>query len=51
MLIKLAKSRHLPLTRGRARALDAGRKYIDSQNIRLTSPEGPHDRDSAIRKH
>jgi len=36
LLIKLAKSRHLPLTDAVRSALDAGRKYIDSQNI---SPE------------
>lgn len=33
MLIKLAKSRHLPLGDAVRNALEAGRKYIDSQNI------------------
>ncbi|CUH50964.1 PTS sugar transporter subunit IIA [Shimia marina] len=33
MLIKLAKSRHLPVADAVSAALDAGRKYIDSQNI------------------
>ena len=33
LLIKLAKSRHLPLAEAVRNALDAGRKYIDSQNI------------------
>ncbi|MDC0738424.1 PTS fructose transporter subunit IIA [Cognatishimia sp. SS12] len=33
MLIKLAKSRHLPVPDAVRAALDAGRKYIDSQNI------------------
>lgn len=33
MLIKLAKSRDLPLGDAVRAALDAGRKYIDSQNI------------------
>lgn len=33
MLIKLAKSRHQPLTDAVRNALDAGRKYIDSQNL------------------
>lgn len=36
MLIKLAKSRRLPVTEAARRAIDAGRKYIDSQVI---SPE------------
>lgn len=33
MLIKLAKSRHLPVPEAARAALEAGRKYIDSQNI------------------
>ena len=33
MLIKLAKSRHLPLGDAVRAATEAGRKYIDSQNI------------------
>ena len=33
MLIKLAKSRHLDLTDAVRHALEAGRKYIDSQNV------------------
>lgn len=33
MLVKLAKSRSLPLGDAVRSALDAGRKYIDSQNI------------------
>ncbi len=33
MLIKLAKSRHLPLADAVRSAMEAGRKYIDSQNI------------------
>jgi len=33
LLIKLAKSRHLPVPEAVRSALDAGRKYIDSQNI------------------
>ncbi|MEQ9695863.1 PTS fructose transporter subunit IIA [Shimia sp. SDUM112013] len=33
MLIKLAKSRHLSVPDAVRAALDAGRKYIDSQNI------------------
>ena len=33
MLIKLAKSRHLDVTDAVRLALDAGKKYIDSQNI------------------
>ena len=36
MLIKLAKSRRLPVTEAARRAIEAGRKYIDSQVI---SPE------------
>ena len=36
MLLKLAKSRHLDVTDAVRAALDAGKKYIDSQNI---SPE------------
>ena len=37
MLIKLAKSRHLPVPDAVRAALDAGRKYIDSQNISVES--------------
>ena len=33
MLTKLAKSRHLPIGDAVRNALEAGRKYIDSQNI------------------
>ncbi|MBO9475529.1 MULTISPECIES: PTS sugar transporter subunit IIA [unclassified Shimia] len=33
MLIKLAKSRHLDVAEAVRAALEAGRKYIDSQNI------------------
>ncbi|HBV54869.1 MAG TPA: PTS fructose transporter subunit IIA [Rhodobacteraceae bacterium] len=33
MLIKLAKSRHLPVADAVRAAMDAGRKYIDSQTI------------------
>lgn len=33
MLIKLAKSRNLPVGDAVRAAMDAGRKYIDSQNI------------------
>lgn len=33
MLIKLAKSRHLPIGDAVRNALEAGRKYIDTQNI------------------
>ena len=33
MLVKLAKSRRLPLSDAVHAAMDAGRKYIDSQNI------------------
>ncbi len=33
MLIKLAKSRHLPVGDAVRKALEAGRKYIDSQNV------------------
>ena len=33
MLIKLAKSRHLAIGEAVSAALEAGRKYIDSQNI------------------
>ena len=37
LLIKLAKSRHLPVADAVRQALEAGKKYINSQNI---SPEG-----------
>ena len=33
LLIKLVKSRHLPLGEASRAALDAGRKYIDSHNV------------------
>jgi PTS system mannose-specific IIA component len=33
MLIKLAKSRDLPVTEAVAAALDAGRKYINSLDL------------------
>jgi len=33
LLIKLVKSRHLPLGEAAHAALDAGRKYIDSHNV------------------
>lgn len=33
MLIKLAKSRHLPVSDAVRDAMDAGKKYINSQNI------------------
>ena len=33
MLIKLAKSRHLDVSDAVSRATEAGRKYIDSQNV------------------
>ena len=33
MLIKLAKSRHLGVSEAARLAMDAGRKYIDSQTI------------------
>jgi PTS system mannose-specific IIA component len=33
MLIKLAKSRHMPLPDAVRAALEAGRKYIDSHNV------------------
>jgi len=35
MLIKLAKSRHLAVGEAVRNALEAGRKYIDSQNVSL----------------
>ena len=37
MLIKLAKSRHLPVAEAVRHAMEAGRKYINAQNI---NPEG-----------
>ena len=37
MLIKLAKSRHLPVPDAVRQAMEAGRKYINFQNI---SPQG-----------
>ncbi len=38
MLIKLAKSRHKPVGDAVRAALDAGKKYIDSQNVSAESP-------------
>ncbi len=38
MLIKLTKSRHLSVPEAVRNALEAGRKYIDSQNIKPDSP-------------
>ncbi|MCL6284485.1 PTS fructose transporter subunit IIA [Ruegeria sp. 2012CJ41-6] len=35
MLIKLAKSRHLPIADAVRGALEAGRKYINAQNVTL----------------
>jgi len=35
MLIKLAKSRHLPVPEAVRLALEAGRKYINAQNVTL----------------
>ncbi len=35
MLIKLAKSRHLPVADAVRRAMEAGRKYINTQNVTL----------------
>ncbi len=35
LLIKLAKSRHKPVSEAVRRALDTGRKYIDSQNLSM----------------
>lgn len=37
MLIKLTKSRHLPVAEAVRHAMEAGRKYINSQNV---NPEG-----------
>ena len=37
MLIKLAKTRHKPVADAVRAALDAGRKYIDSQNVSAES--------------
>lgn len=37
MLIKLAKSRYLPVTDAVRQAMEAGRKYINAQNV---NPEG-----------
>lgn len=36
MLIKLAKSRHLPVAEAVRHATDAGRKYINAKDVRLT---------------
>lgn len=51
MLIKLAKSRHLPVGEAVRSALEAGRKYINSQNVtpdqipdKPNDPENPEDR-------
>lgn len=35
MLIKLAKSRHLPVADAVRHAMEAGRKYINTQNVTL----------------
>lgn len=35
MLIKLAKSRHLPVADAVRQAMEAGRKYINAQNVTL----------------
>ncbi|MEY8837862.1 PTS fructose transporter subunit IIA, partial [Cribrihabitans sp. XS_ASV171] len=35
MLIKLAKSRHLPIGEAVRGAMEAGRKYINAQNVTL----------------
>lgn len=35
MLIKLAKSRHLPVAEAVRQAMEAGRKYINAQNVTL----------------
>ncbi|MES0827807.1 PTS sugar transporter subunit IIA [Ruegeria sp. SCP11] len=35
MLIKLAKSRHLPIADAVRQAMEAGRKYINAQNVTL----------------
>lgn len=35
MLIKLAKSRHLPIGDAVRQAMEAGRKYINAQNVTL----------------
>jgi PTS system mannose-specific IIA component len=39
MLIKLAKSRHLPVHEAARSALDAGRKYIDSHSVSNGEPQ------------
>lgn len=39
MLIKLAKSRHLPLADAVTKATDAGRRYLDSQDVGEAAPE------------
>jgi PTS system mannose-specific IIA component len=38
LLIKLVKSRHMPLGEAARVALDAGRKYINSHNVTADSP-------------
>ena len=38
LLIKLAKSRQMPVADAVRTALEAGRKYIDSQNIKPDAP-------------
>lgn len=40
MLIKLAKSRHLPVGDAVRGAMEAGRKYINAQNVAATRPSG-----------
>ncbi|RKT32950.1 PTS system mannose-specific IIA component [Roseovarius halotolerans] len=43
MLIKLTKSRHLPVHEAARAALDAGRKYINSHNGLAGDPDDPGD--------
>ncbi|MBV0892192.1 PTS sugar transporter subunit IIA [Paracoccus sp. Z118] len=47
MLVKLAKSRHLPIAQAVALARDAGRKYINSYDLSLN--EEPEDLRQAVR--
>jgi len=44
MLIKLAKSRHMPVQEAARAALDAGRKYINSHNGLGSGPADEADR-------
>ena len=41
MLIKLAKSRQLPVSEAVRNAMDAGKKYINTKNISLDPPAEP----------